>query len=167
MYKVGDYVVKSTNGVCKIEDITHLDIPGVDKNKSYYLLIPIEDLSEKIYAPADTIEKSTRKVMSEEEARKLIDKIPEVEEDWIENDKLRQAKYKEIMKECDPESLLGIIKMVYERKWKRMSQGKKNMVVDEHYVRMAENNLYSELGFALHKDKAEISSLVTKTIRKK
>jgi CarD family transcriptional regulator len=167
MYQIGDYIVKSANGVCKIEAITHLDMPGVDKNRSYYLLVPIADHSEKIYAPTDTIEKSARKVMSEEEAWDLIGRIPEVEEPWIENDKLRQAKYKEVMKDCDPQALVGIIKMMYQRKWKRMAQGKKNTVVDERYFRLAEDHLYSELGFALHKDKDEISSLIAQTIRKK
>lgn len=30
-YEIGDYVVKPGNGVCKVEDILHLDIAGADK----------------------------------------------------------------------------------------------------------------------------------------
>jgi CarD family transcriptional regulator len=167
MYQIGDYIVKSSNGVCRIEDITHLDMPGVDKNKMYYLLIPLEDYTGKIYAPIDLIDASTRTVMTEEEAWKLIDKIPEVEETWIDNDKLRQEKYKDVVKNCDPEALVGMIKMVYLRKKKRLEQGKKSTVVDERYFKVAENNLYSELGFALHKDKDEICNLIKESIHNK
>jgi CarD family transcriptional regulator len=41
MYEIGEYIVKPMNGVCKVEDITCVDMPGADKNKIYYLLIPI------------------------------------------------------------------------------------------------------------------------------
>jgi CarD family transcriptional regulator len=167
MYKIGDYIVKSMNGVCRIENISYLDIPGADRNKMYYLLIPLEDNKGKIYAPTDVIDASTRAVMSEEDAWKLIDKMPEVEEMWIENDKQRQEKYKEVVKKCEPEALVGIIKMAYEHKNKRMIQGKKNTVVDERYFQIAENNLYSELGFVLHKNKEEIYDLVEKSFSNK
>ena len=40
MYSVGQYVVCGNKGVCTIEDITTLDISGVDKAKLYYILKP-------------------------------------------------------------------------------------------------------------------------------
>ena len=43
MYEIGSYVVKANNGVCRIEDILHLDLPGTDRNRLYYLLIPLEN----------------------------------------------------------------------------------------------------------------------------
>lgn len=36
MYKIGDYIVKPAKGICKVEDILHLDMPGVDKR--YFVL---------------------------------------------------------------------------------------------------------------------------------
>ena len=30
VYQSGDYIVKSTDGVCKVEDILHLNMSGVD-----------------------------------------------------------------------------------------------------------------------------------------
>jgi CarD family transcriptional regulator len=167
MYKKGDYIVMAADGVCRVEDITHLDLPGVDQDRMYYLLVPLEDSTGKIYAPTDKIDASARAVMSEEEAWKLIDRIPEVEETWIENDKLRQEKYKEVVKKCDPEALVSIIKMAYSWKMRRLEQGKKNTAVDERYFQVAEKNLYSELGFALHKDRDAICALIIETVQKK
>jgi CarD family transcriptional regulator len=160
MYEIGDYVVKPMNGVCKVEDITRVDMPGADKNKMYYLLIPVSDSTGKIYAPAETIEDSTRRVMTEQEANDLIASIPSVEEAWIENEKLRQERYKEVMRRCDPQELAAMIKMVYARRRRRLAQGKKNTAVDERFFKMAEENLYGELGFALHKNKGEIMELI-------
>ena len=31
MYEIGDYIVKAVYGVCRVEDILHLDISGADK----------------------------------------------------------------------------------------------------------------------------------------
>jgi len=36
MYKIGDYIVKPAKGICKVEDILHLDMPRVDKR--YFVL---------------------------------------------------------------------------------------------------------------------------------
>jgi CarD family transcriptional regulator len=160
MYEIGDYIVKPMNGVCKVEDITHVDVPGADKNKVYYLLIPVCNNSGKIYAPAETVNDNSRPVMTEQEAHELIANIPHVEEPWIENDKLRQERYKEVIRRCDPQELAAMIKMVYARRRRRLAQGKKNTAIDERFFKLAEDNLYGELEFALHKNKGEILELI-------
>jgi CarD family transcriptional regulator len=165
MYKIGDYIVKSMTGVCKVADITHLDMPSANKDKLYYLLLPIDDNSGRIYAPIDLIDSSTRMVMSKEDALELIKKIPFVPQMWIEDDKLRHEKYKQTVKSCNPESLVEIIKMAYLQKKNRMAQGKKNTAVDERYFKVAEKNLYSELGFVLNKSKDEIYDLIAESVR--
>ncbi|MBD5395892.1 MAG: hypothetical protein HDR23_03370 [Lachnospiraceae bacterium] len=164
MYEIGDYVIKSNNGVCKVEDILHLDMPGTDKNKLYYLLIPRECQSAKVYVPVDAENKSLRKVLSEDEAWEVIRKIPETEEVWSTNDKLREQEYKEAIKSCNPSALVGIIKNLYVRKKIRHDQGKKSTATDERYFKLAEDFLYSELAFAIGKDKSEMRQVIADTI---
>ena len=53
MFEVGEYVVYGVKGVCRIEDITHIDISGADKNRLYYVLAPVGDGNGRIYAPTD------------------------------------------------------------------------------------------------------------------
>lgn len=161
MYKIGDYIVKNGNGVCKVEDLVHLDFDGADKKKTYYLLVPVEDTKGRVYVPTDTTDTSVRRAMTKKDALELLHKIPEIEEQWIENDKLREKKYKEVLKNNVPEELVGIIKMTYLRKMKRLEEGKRNAVVDERYFRIAEKTLYTELGFALHMDRDEVCRMIT------
>lgn len=167
MYKVGDCIVKPGNGVCVVKDILHLNMSGVDRNRLYYLLVPLEDDKEKIYMPTDTQTSNTRRVMTEEEAWKLIDKIPEVEEAWIENEKFREQKYKEAIKSGKPEALVSIIKVIHLRKKKRAQEGKKSTTVDERYFILAENYLYSELGYVFCKEKKEVQQLIADSINNK
>ncbi|MBR2948553.1 MAG: CarD family transcriptional regulator [Lachnospiraceae bacterium] len=164
MYQIGDYIVKSGNGVCRIEKVMHLDMAGIDRNRLYYMLVPINDENGKVYVPVDTSVRQLRKVMSTEEAYALIAKISDAEEIDVQNDKLREQKYKEILKEFEPESMLRIMKTTYLRRKERLEQGKKNMAVDEYYLNLTEKIILSELCLVLNKDQGEIRDLFMKTI---
>ncbi|MCD8012423.1 MAG: CarD family transcriptional regulator [Lachnospiraceae bacterium] len=167
MYSVGDYVVKANNGVCRVEDIVHLDVSNVSKDKLYYLLIPQADRGAKLYVPVDTNSTSIRSVLSEEGAWSIIEEIPDIEETWIANDKLREQEYKEALKSCDPRLLVGIIKNIYLRKKKRQAEGKKSTSVDDRYFNLAEQALYSELAFAIGREPDEINEIIQDKINKK
>lgn len=136
------------------------------KEQLYYLFIPITDKKQKVYVPTNTADANFRKVMSEKEAWDFIEKIPQIEELWIDDEKLRDRRYKEAVQGCVPEELVAVIKMTYLRKKKRSEQGKKSTVSEERFFRLAENNLYSELGFALHKDKDEVCRLIFDSVKK-
>lgn len=69
--------------------------PGVDKNKLYYLLIPVGEKNKKLYIPVDTAEQSTRKTMTEGKPGGWLKKATAIEEIWIDNEKLREQRYKE------------------------------------------------------------------------
>ena len=145
----------------------HLDIPNTDKNKLYYLLIPMADKGGKLYISTEKGDHSLRKVLSEADAWDIIKKIQDIEAVWISNDKLREQKYKEAIQSCDPIALIGIIKNLYLRKQKRIEQGKKNTVTDERYFKLAEDQLYAELAIAIGKEKNEIGKIITDTIDQK
>lgn len=89
MYEIRDYVVKPGTGVCRVEDILHLDISGADKNQLYYLFLPLSDKNQKVYVPTSTADTNYRKTMTEKEAWDFIEKIPQIGELWIENEKVR------------------------------------------------------------------------------
>lgn len=73
---------------------------------------------------------------------------------------MREQNYKAAIKANDPEALVAIIKMIYERKQKRLAQGKKCTTTDARYFQMAENLLYMELGVALGKPKEKICKTI-------
>ena len=86
--------------------------------------------------------------------------ILEVEELEIMNDKLREKSYKECLLKCDNREWLKIIKTIYSHQQQRVSKGKKMPVIDEMYLKMAEDNLFSELSIALEKPKEEIKKYI-------
>lgn len=167
MYEIGDYVIKANNGVCRIEDIMHLDLPNTNKDRLYYLLIPLENKNSKLYVPTDASPDGLRRALNEEQAWEIIHKIPQVEAAWITNDKLREQAYKEAIHSCDPIALVSIIKNLYIRKKQRFEQGKKSTATDDRYFKLAEDSLYAELAFALGKEKNDMRQLIANIIEQK
>ena len=98
----------------------------------------MEDEKETIYVPVSNSDSALRPCLTEENAWKLIEKIPEISTPWTENEKMREQKYKEAIKANDPKALVVIIKMIYQRKQQRLAQGKKCTATDTKYFQIAE-----------------------------
>lgn len=163
-YEIGDLVSKPVTGICKIEDILYLNPQDERNNKLYYLMKPIEDEKEKIYVPVSNVDSRLRLCMTKKMAWSLIKRIPEIPTAWVNNEKMREQNYKEAVKANEPEALVSIIKMIYQRNQKRLAQGKKCTATDARYFQTAENLLYMELGVALGKPKQEICETIIEYI---
>lgn len=158
MFKKGNYVISTNNGICEIKDILTMNMSGTAKE--YYLLVPITKPTAKVYIPVDVAENRIRLVMTKEEAWDIIKGISTIENIWIENEKEREKTYKEALASRDPKRLIGIIKTLSLRKKERTNAGKKNTAVDERYFKLAENQLHGELAFVLGEEKQNIGKII-------
>lgn len=169
MYRIGELIVKANIGVCRVVDFLqpNLDIRGIDKNKWYYQLIPIEEEKTKIYIAADEVHIDIRKIMTMEEAAERIEQISALEVLQFADERMREQTYKKIIKENDPKELLRMLKTIYLRKQEREAQGKKNTTVDENYSKLAERFLFSELCVVLKKSREEIYECIWTSLNEK
>lgn len=149
MFEIGEYVVYGSKGVCQVHDISHVDIPGADKDRLYYILHPIQGRGAKVYLATDSRTAVIRKVMTRDEANQLIAEIPEIEQLSVSDDKKREVSYREAMHSCCSRTWVSIIKALYLRKRERLALGKKVTALDERYLRAAEKELFEELSVAL------------------
>ena len=160
MFEKGEYVVCGNKGVCLVEDVTTLDISGVDKKREYYILKPVYVSGSTVYIPVDTAEESMRRVLNREEADQLISGIPDIPLITITNDKLLEQEYRGCMKRNNCKELVKIIKTIYLRKQKRLEAGQKVTAVDSKYFRLAEDNLYGELAISLGMSRGEVEHYI-------
>lgn len=158
MFEKGSFVVNANNGICEISDIVTMNMSG--EEKEYYVLVPIDEKTAKVFLPVDIAEKRIRLAMKEDEAWQLIKEIRTVDEAYVENEKEREKIYKEAINSRDPKRLISIIKTLYLRRQKRMDAGKKTTAVDERYFKLAENHLHSELAFSLGVNKKEVDEII-------
>lgn len=154
MYSIGDCVVYSNNGICRIEDIVMMNMQGEDKN--YYLLIPLKEKSSKIYLPIDNSTGRIRLAMNKEQAMQLVDFIEKIEEIHIENDKDREAVYRDAYMSNDICKVISVLKVIFRRKVERQKNGKKSTVLDDKYYNLLKEQLYGELSYALGVEKEEV-----------
>mgnify|MGYP003300449483 FL=1 len=162
MFEKGSFVVNANNGICEIYDIVTMNTTG--EEKEYYVLVPIEEKTAKVFLPVDLAEKRIRPAMKEADAWKLIKEIKAVDEALVENEKEREKIYKESINSRDPKRLIGIMKTLYIRRQKRLEEGKKTTAVDDRYFKLAENHLYSELAFSLGVQKSEVNQIIEDNI---
>ena len=164
MFKVGDYVICGNKGVCTVENITTLDIAGVDKKREYYILKPLYMGGSTVYVPVDSPKESMRRVLKRDEAQRLIEAIPGIPLLTITNEKLTEQMYKECIKTNSCEELVRMIKTIYLRKQKRIQAGRKITAVDAKYSHMAEENLYGELAVALDMNRKDVEGYIAEVI---
>lgn len=164
MYQKGDYVIYGNNGICLIQDITTLNIPGVDKNRKYYLLKPVYVSGSTVYTPVDTADASLRHALSKEEADCLIKSIPDIPLIPLTDEKTLEKTYKEYMRSNSCKAWIQLIKTIYLRKEKRIMKGYKVTALDNRYFNLAETSLYGELSIALGKPRDEVKSYISSCI---
>lgn len=165
MFQVDDYIVYGGNGVCRILDIGIPGINGTDKKRQYYTLQPIYQNGSTVYAPVDNDKVVVRKLISKEEANELINNIPSIEILLFEDDKMLEEKYKEVMRKYDCKEWIKIIKTSYLRKKKRLAEGKKVEVMDEKYLKKAEEYLFGELAIPLNISKEQVEDFIVKQVK--
>ena len=166
MFKKGEYVVVGSKGVCAVEDVTTLNISGVDKEREYYILKPIYVPGSTVYVPVDGAKESIRRVLTKQEAKQLIEGLSEIPMIAITSDKLLEQEYRGCIKTNDCEDWVKVIKTIYLRKQKRLECGRKITAVDAKYFRIAEDHLCGELAVALNIPKEKVEEYITEEIGK-
>ncbi len=164
MFSVGEYVVHRSNGICQVTKIAPLpeDMGGADKD--YYFLLPLNAKGE-IFTPAEENNANIRAVLTKKEAMKLIKEIPDLVDTPIENDKLREAHYKEAIRSNDLKELVKILKTLHTRRNQRFAAGKKSTASEERYCKQAEDSLYNELVFATGKERESFQAIIEECVK--
>ncbi len=161
MYKAGDHVVYKNNGVCVIEDIRKEKFGSCDK-QDYYVLKLLYTDDARIYVPVAREENECRmrSPISNETAQKVIEEYKSFAEFWVYDDKLRAAKFRDILDGADTKELALLVKSLAKKSAELSDLGKRLRVSDDAVFRKAELNFYGELAFALSKSLSEIKQLL-------
>ena len=161
MFQRGEKVVCGSKGVCSVEDITTLNISGVDKLREYYILKPLYMAASTVYVPVDTADEALRRVLTEEAANELIGRIPQIPLITISNEKFLEQEYKNCLRTEQCDEWIRIIKTIWLRKQKRLEAGRKITAVDARYLKIAQDCVYGELAVALSMPREAVEEYIT------
>ena len=149
MFEKGEYIVYGMTGVCRVSDITEMNMDGLSTSKLYYVLEPTGVNGSRIITPVEGNKSVMRRIMTSEEAYDLIDGIRDIDSLRVRDDKQRENCYKEALKTGDCREWVGVLKTIYLRRRDRLSRGKRMTEVDERYMKKTKENLFGELSIPL------------------
>ena len=164
MYEIGEFIVYGSNGVCQVADISKQEIEDTPDDMLYYELKPVSQKNVIIRISVENTRIPMRRILTEEQARQLIQEMPQIKTLEIQNDKMREPMYKECVKSTDCRKWISIIETLHQRKIERARQGKRMTATDERYLRMAKDYLYGELSIPLGIAKNEVEEYISRQL---
>ena len=164
MYSIGDKIMYSSFGICKVTAIEKRNLTG--EEQEYYILKLINSDKNIFYVSTnnDTALSKMHPICSKAEVDELISHMNSEGLIWIDNDIRRKEEYSRIIKDADKREIIRLIKTLYLRRKELAESGKKLRSTDENYLSLAENMLFEEFAYALDIDKSEVVEYIEKHI---
>ncbi len=164
MYKLGDLIIYGRTGVCMVEDICSKRLSGEKEERLFYTLKPLYQKCA-ISTPVES-KVFSRRVISAQEAKALIDSLPSLEAEPYHNRNLNQLReyYRQRIEsfDCRELALLGI--SIHRKKLEAEAAKRKLGAVDERFMKEAEDLLFGELAAALGIQRSEVGRYIREAI---
>lgn len=159
MFNVGDLVIYSTQGICKIDDICKKTYLGTTRD--YYILHPLEDSKLKICTPVDNDKVTMQEIVDRDGAEKMLEsfKLPDI--NWIESWGMRNQEYSKIVKRGDRMEISRLLNTLMRKKQQDEAGGKKFSERDNKLLVLIQNTVFTELALSLNTTVETINEKVT------
>ena len=166
MFQIGDVVVYTTYGICRVENIIDMNFNG--NLTKYYVLVPLSEAKTELTIPVDNPITNARlhELLSEDEITEIIDEIPYLEPFWIPNDNERKKAFNEIIKKGNRKDTLQMLRSVKKHQLSLKDKVRKLHACDEQVMHDAEKLIVDEFSYVLKKDKVEVYNVVNDMILK-
>ena len=160
MFKINDYVIYGSNGVCRVENIEKVSLRN--KELEYYILSPIFNIKMTIKIPVNNVSTAIRELMSKNQISDLIKNIQKNETFEFEDTRRRSEEYKSIIKTGNTEDIIKVINSIKMEKGEKESLGKKLNKTDEDTMDIAIKKLYQEISIVLGINVEEVGAYIKK-----
>lgn len=164
MFQQGDLVVYGATGVCRVEGFGNPD-PRDRSGRQFYVLKPLYQ-DGVVYTPAEGGKVPMRPVMTREEAIALIGAIPTIEPEVFRERTLQllSQRYQSMLQSGSSHELLKLTMSVYRKRRQAEEQNRRLGMVDERFLKQAEQLLYGELAVALRLSPEEVQADVDRRL---
>lgn len=158
MFRISDTVIYCGSQLCVVSDIREESFGGA--KKSYYILKPVYDKNSTFYHPVESDEAKMRLPISRECAEKIIGGKAETTLEWNVCDPVRKEEFSALLKECDPEKLVALIRLIQSKRTELVQNGKRLRAADEKAFNEAKRAVSEELAHALGTDKDAVINMI-------
>lgn len=160
MFEIGDLIIYSAHGICKVEDICERTISGV--TRSYYVLHPMENYPElTIHTPVNNEKVVMLSLLKKGEANEILESFKGPGAEWIEQANRRSTSYSKIVNTGDRKQIANVVNVLMRKEM----EASKLYVQDRKLLIRAQRMLFKELSTSLEKPQEDISELVSTFLR--
>ncbi|RFB17208.1 CarD family transcriptional regulator [Bacillus sp. HNG] len=147
MFNIGDLVIYSNQGICRIDDICEKTYSGITRN--YYIMSPIEDSTLTIQNPVDNDRNLMRAIIGKSESEEILDsfKLPGIQ--WIDHASERHKNYSEIVSSGDRKEISSVLNTLMSKKYEFEIIDKKLSEHDRRLLLHIQKILFKELAITL------------------
>ncbi|MFC7366215.1 MULTISPECIES: CarD family transcriptional regulator [Bhargavaea] len=159
MFEIGDVVIYSEHGLCKIDDICKKDLFG--ETRLYYVLHPLGEQTLKISTPVDGKKKRIMRTLNREEALELMDVFGKPGIDWVDDPKHRARAYQALVQSGDRQKIAEVAGALMDKK---LNTDQKIYDQDRRILTHVQSILFRELSMALGISIEEVADQVEERI---
>lgn len=158
-FNTGDAVKYGAYGECTIKDRREENICG--RRREFFILSQVANPASTIYVPvekADTL-KEVKRALTADEIKGLRDcGITPI--DWSEDDKKRDAKFKQAYERANIAEIAGIYKNIYLKQAELKAARKKLRATDLNAMKICERILFDEFSRTLSIAQEDVATII-------
>lgn len=159
MYKIGDMLIYSTYGICRVEDICKMSYH--DGVKLCYVLRPIEESNLTINTPVDNKKVVMLDLMDRETADKVMASFKESGVKWISDSRKRAREYNKLTQTGDRLTIAQVLNTYMVKEIELSKQKKKLHIQDRKILESIQTILFKELALIYQTTVEKIINHVT------
>lgn len=162
-HKINDHVMYLNSGICHIDDIKTESFGGMEA-RTYFVIHALSDPRSVIFVPVDSekLTSSMLTLLTADEIEQAILHAKEEKLEWITDNKLRSARYMELLGSGNRVDTLRVLNVILMHKRQTESQKKKFYASDERVLNIATRLITEELSFVLGIPQSEVLSYISK-----
>lgn len=165
MYSIGDLVIYSAHGVCKIEDISEKTIAGV--TRKYYELHPLWNKTQlAISAPINNDEVTIYDLIDKKEADEVLESFKNPALEWPDNANARHNAYSKLINSSNRKDIASVVNTLMRKRIEVEQNYKKLSQRDQDLLTEAQDTLFEELAITLDTSLEQVNKAVEKMINK-
>ena len=165
MFNVGDLIIYSTHGLCKIDEISEKTFGDV--TKMYYIMHPVTDTNLTISIPEDSEQAVMLPILEKEDAESLLHSFEEPGIEWVEDIKKRTKKYKNLVDKGERKVIAQVLNTLMRKEIEAQIKNIRMSDQDRKLLTYLQNIMFEELAASLEMTYEDVSEKVTDIINQK
>lgn len=166
MFQIEDYVFYESGGICRIADVQISPLAGMPPECKYYVLQSVGENNGTMYVPVNAKGIFLRKLLSREDAERLIDDIKGIAVFEEPSSKLLRARYIEAMHTHQPREWVRVLKTVHHRVNADPLRPTRISDTERAFGEAAKRYLYTELSIAFDIKESEVEDFIIGRVQK-